>query len=377
MNNSSTVSLDNITNIDNLSVIFEFPEPYDSIRRVVNWATIGLVLMSIIGNTLIIVVMSQKQNRKSSTSLLFTCLAVSDMLLAFSVPFERWLHWTFGISLYGISAQLTTTKTVLTYSNIQMSSWLLVCITAERVLSIAFPYKIKELCTRQRAGTVVCFILIVILSLNSCAFNFIVSVTFDDAYGIIWVSKVDNGGKVIAWIDFTVSFFIPILCIICGSVYIIVHLLRISIQKHDSKNSRNRSVTMTLLAANIVFVVTMSPFVLLHLIYPSVGDVKSSIYLFWTMSELFMFTSDMNAALNFFVYVLSGSRFRSDVKQLFGLRHVDIAHSPSVYRKRLIHAVNALTTFRKQTHRIEVQCQTSPTPTNKIQVSLKQMQRKS
>lgn len=313
---NSTVDYQEITN--NKTVNYDFPEPYHSIRIAVNWAIIGLVVMSFLGNSLIIIVMSRKQNRNSSTSVFFTALAVSDISIAISVSLERWLHWVFGINLYGISPYLTKLKIVCTYANIQISSWMLVCVTMERVLSIALPYKIKELSTKTRARVLVCAVCAFTVGLNTCGFTLIVDIHFDESLGIIWDKKIDNGDTIIAWMDFVVSFCVPITLIGIGSVYIVIHLLRISIQKHATRNNRNSSVTKTILAANIVFVVTMSPFVLLHLLYPSVDDVDISPYLFWTLSEAFMFLSDSNAALNFFVYVLSGSRFREDVKQLLG-----------------------------------------------------------
>lgn len=340
---NSTVDYQEITN--NNSMNYDFPEPYQSIRVAVNWAIIGLVLMSFLGNTLIIIVMSRKQNRNSSTSVFFTALAVSDTSIAVSVSLERWLHWIFGISLYGISPYLTKMKIICTYANIQISSWMLVCITMERALSIAIPYKIKELSTKTRARVLVCAVCAITIGLNTCGFTLIVDVHFDESRGIIWDKKVDNGDTIIAWMDFTVSFCIPIGLIIIGSVYIVIHLLRISIQKHATRNSRNSSVTKTILAANIVFVATMSPFVFLHLIYPSVNDVDISLYLFWTLSEIFMFLSDSNAALNFFVYVLSGSRFRKDVKQLLGCQ-TSLETSSSSHTNILANAVHTVSSLR-------------------------------
>jgi hypothetical protein len=197
---------------------------------------------------------------------------------------------------------------------------MLVCITVERVLSIAMPFKIKEICTKARAGVIIFIVCAVILCLNTIEFTVIVGVRFNEDIGIIWIKKVDDGDKIIAWMDFVNSFFIPIIFIVIGSVYIIVNLLRVNVNKQITNKNRNRSVTMTLLGANIVFVLTMSPFVLFHLVVPSLEGMNSSIFLFWTMAEIFMFLSDMNCALNFFVYVLSGAKFRSDVMLLLGLK---------------------------------------------------------
>lgn len=152
--------------------VFEFPEPYKTIRDVINWAIIGLVLMSVTGNTLIMIVMCREQNRTSSTSVLFTALAISDLFISISVSFERWLHWTFKVNIYGINHILTKAKTIFNYSNIQISSCLLACITLERVISIALPHKIKLICTKTKI--LVLLTCIVVFSINTFGFIFVV-----------------------------------------------------------------------------------------------------------------------------------------------------------------------------------------------------------
>jgi hypothetical protein len=310
--NASTENDDYLTYDSN----FEFPKLYKTIRNCVAWAIIGLVLSSLFGNIMIIAVMLQKRNRKSSTSSFFIALAVSDMSLAFSVSFERWLLLIYNVSVYGINSYITTTKVILTYSNVQFSSWMLACITVERVLSIAMPFRIKEICSKTRAEVIIFIVFVVILCLNTVEFTLLVDIRYIEGMGMIHINKVDDGELIIAWTDFANSFFIPINIIVIGSVYIIVNLLRVNVNKQVTNKHRNKSVTMTLLGANIVFVLTMSPFVFLHLAIFHFN----SLYLFQTVSHIFMFLSDMNCALNFFVYVLSGAKFRSDVMQLLGFK---------------------------------------------------------
>ncbi|KAL4217927.1 hypothetical protein ACF0H5_022666 [Mactra antiquata] len=260
--------------------------------------------------------MSRGKNRKSSTSVFFLALAVSDMFMAISVSFERWLLRNYQLSLYNINSHLTAAKVALTYTNIQLSAWILVCITIERMTSIALPYVVKNICTRRLAQMVVVVLVGIFASFNALQFTQIVDLYLDDMNNVHMLEKVNNAEKIIQWLDFTFSFFIPIMILIMGSIFIVVSLARVKIQKHDMKMNRNSSVTRTLLAANLVFILTMSPYLILKLLHPIIYGTWISVYMFWALTDVFLLLSDMNCALNFFVYVMSGARFRADAKEL-------------------------------------------------------------
>ena len=299
--------------MDNLTVT-DFPEPYKSIRNYVNKSIIVIVVLAIFGNIIIVKVMLRKENRNSSTSIFFIALAISDMSLTGLLSLETWLHRMFGINLYSVNQYVTTVETIMHYSIYQTSIWILICITLERLITVASPFKIKLLCTKRHAFVISVMVCSLIMTMNTIQFTVIVRVESDalSPYNNM-IEIIKNGYTIITVIEFMMSFFLPVVIIVTSSIYIVIHLHR---QKMLSiKTNRNRSVTMTLLAANIVFLLTTLPFVLLQLISL---NVNISPYLFWTLFDIFIFLADMNSALNFYVYVLSGSKFRSDVKKILG-----------------------------------------------------------
>ena len=299
--------------MDNATVT-DFPEPYKSIRNYVNKSIIIIVVLAIFGNIMIVKVMLRKENRNSSTFIFFIALAISDMSISGLLSLERWLHWVFGINLYSVNKYVTTVETIMHYSFYQTSIWILMCITLERLTIIISPFKFKLFCTKTHAIVISVMVCTLIMTMNIIQFTVIVRVDFDaiSSYNKI-MDIIKNGYTIIAVMDSIIAFFLPVVIIVTSSIYIIIHLHR---QKMLSiKTDRNRSVTMTLLAANIVFLLTTSPFVLLQLISL---NVNISPYLFWTLFDIFLFLADMNSALNFYVYVLSGSKFRSDVKKILG-----------------------------------------------------------
>lgn len=295
-------------------------EPYKTIINVINYSLLGLVIISITGNTIIIRVMSLPRNRKSATSVFFLALAVSDILLAIALPLERWLHWTTAFAIYGLNPVIAVMKIIFNFSIVQISSWTLVCITIERVVSVVLPHKVKTLFTAKRASCVLFATCFLIITINAALFTQLVDISYDEQNGPLWQDKLTGAKTIIQWWDLCISFLIPFGIILTGSLKIVTQLVRASVQKHDSNKHRNNPVTRKLLAANIVFVLTMSPYSLFYSLSATSLDVGIRPRLTWFISDVLLFISDWNSTLNFFVYFLSGVRFRSDVKQLLACK---------------------------------------------------------
>lgn len=295
-----------------------FPEPYKSIRNYVNKSIIILVVLSVLGNIMIIKVMLKKENRNLSTSTFFMALAVSDLSISLFNSLGRWFAWMFDTRRNTISHDVWTFITIGYYSNVNISTWILICITVERLTSISMPYRYRTMCTKVRACVIILMVCVSIISLNIIYFTLLVSVEYDTKFLTFkTMDRTKNGEKILIVMDSITSFFLPVVIIILSSVYITIKLRRNSKKISNMNNNRSMSVTMTLLAANIVFVLTTSPFVFLHLIN---FGVSMSPYLFLTMRDVFVFLAEMNSTLNFYVYVLSGSKFRSDVKEILGIQ---------------------------------------------------------
>lgn len=288
-------------------------EIYRTGLSVLNWFNLAVVLLALFGNTLIVIIMALPHNRKSSTSIFFTGLAVSDFLLVLILPFERWLHWATGKTVYTFSPTIVIIKVILNYSVLQISTWILACITIERVLSVVIPHKIKTICTMERSLVLLISVILFILAMYTFAVIVLVDVTYIEEVGPIWDSKVPYGVEIIQWWDLIMTLIVPFVVILIGSAVIITQLTRASLQKHDRRSDRHNPVTAKLLAANVVFIITMSPFCIFFYFGVTFSEKPEVDFL---VSNILLLLSDSNAAWNFFVYCLSGTRFRSDVKKV-------------------------------------------------------------
>ena len=113
-------------------------------------------------------------------------------------------------------------------------------------------------------------------------------------------------------IDMFVIGVVPSVLILIGNIFIILTVYEAD-TKRKSMTRKNRSkmstVTLTLLLISFMFLVTTTPFGVM-LIILNRGDERPIIeFLF----DLTMLWSYMNNAINFFLYMLSGKRFRREL----------------------------------------------------------------
>ena len=223
---------------------------------------------------------------------------------------------------------------LFTYIPIHCSAWILVAITAERVISVFFPFRSREIVTCRRAllllaGIVVC---VTGLDLHSLWTYSI----YTDTYGHISCTAGPNQSyhdfytKYFVWIDAFVASYIPFCVMLISNIAIIIKLTQARIKRkshmnvHMKSSSGRGSMTLVLLTLNFVFLITTSPSVIFLSFQETFrGDgsphAMSKFYLAYVITGVLSYC---NSALNFVLYCLTGSRFRRDMAALFCRRHI-------------------------------------------------------
>lgn len=306
-NDSST----DITTFDNRKTpepygLLKYLEIYEKVNTVLTWSLIVLIAVALVGNILIIIVMTNKLKRKTQYSAIFVALAVSDLIVIVFGPFDR-IFIIFTKYNLKISVAVQTFKTIVLYTSTQMSSWLLVFLTVERVLSVAVPFRVKYIC-----GNRVKLILIISTFITLAAYNTIAHTVFLEIIifpeGYIDAVEVYAGSFIAKrWIDACLLYFVPVFVLITGSTYIIY---KRSFSPETFRNSAS-SATKILLSSVLLFIVTMTPFQ----VYTFLKDRLDSLYLNLTIYDALAFLIDLNSALNFYIYFLTGIQFRIHVRQ--------------------------------------------------------------
>ena len=206
------------------------------------------------------------------------------------------------------------------------STLLIIVMTFERFYSIIMPHKAASFNTTKRAKiTITCIVIF------GTIYNIPhVFVSANQGRNCIAHTSETVTGQVYFWSSFVINFLFPFLSLLTINGVIIHKIgnrsrlvsLKSEGQSQDKqpkvKNSE-RQIYVTLLLVTFAFLVLMSP-TFACLLYSSIVGIGNSpktyadFVLFYNVAQKTYYT---NFGINFFLYVISGQKFRSDLIQLF------------------------------------------------------------
>ena len=269
-----------------------------------------LMALGIPGNILSIIILYRLKKSQPSTYLL--CLAVSDLIVLSVWELFDWVGSAFKINFidnYGIFCRI---QTFGYFSGIQISSWMLVLVTLERVCSVLYPHKVRTVFSPCRSLLSVLLTVTCIVGMNIKFLAGIQNISterycfesdnFDYFYVQVW-----------PWIYLNTGFFIPCVFLLCGNIVIVVTLWRktneASVSLHHNTAIKNKVsvVTKRVIVLNSAYIVCGSP-ICVYVIINLFGWLDSE--LVKTILTMLMLT---NNSINFFLYIMVGSMFRKEL----------------------------------------------------------------
>ena len=275
-----------------------------------------VILMGFNGNLIVFLLMRRPNLRKQSFSHYLSVLAVCDSvsLLIRSLFWINLLKITMGqkpVITFHTDILCPFSEYIMTTNHV-MCSWLLVCITFERIIVTCFPLSATKMCTPPIAKTVVCILLVCVLSLFSY---------------ILYYSSYSCGmcgmGTRLMSIHYTIATtfvtMLPLILIIVGNVVIVITMHRNStFTSHQQRDDNRNHVTIMLVILSASFVVLFLPNAMLVLVMQLrsdwINDLKVAlgpVNMLW----------DLNYSSNFYLYAITGNLVRSEFKSwYYGLR---------------------------------------------------------
>ena len=215
------------------------------------------------------------------------------------------------------------------YSSFFCSTYLLIAMTFERFYSIIRPHKAASFNTVQRAR-------IIIVCIYSFKFSY--SIPFWFTSGNNKKSCIPNKyasdnvlGQLYHWLTEIITFIFPFVSLLTMNS-IIIHTLRkrskfnilasageieIADKSLKSKQPEKQIFTMLLLVTFVFLtlnVPTRAMVFYLNFYTGSTPYYYASLHLFYQVGQKTFFT---NHGINFFLYVMSGQKFRTDLRNLF------------------------------------------------------------
>ena len=254
--------------------------------------------------------------------------AVTTAISVLLSGLTRYLNMVFGVDMPPNQQGHCSIIAFGLFFGSMSSTFFITNMTFERFYSILVPHKAASFNTVKRAKITIACILVFSLLFNFPHF-FISSNTgrVCNSFGKAIRSKY---GQVYYWFFFCLNFTVPFASLLTMNVFIIYTLKSRSMtflggssnqghsQGQTMRNSE-RQITITLLLVTFVFLILSIPG-LVMVFYTNYIDVRRSkytfagYYLFYNVAQKAVYT---NHGINFFLYVISGKKFRVDLINLF------------------------------------------------------------
>ncbi|XP_025077655.1 probable G-protein coupled receptor 139 isoform X2 [Pomacea canaliculata] len=330
------------------------------------WSVFPPVLLAVgtCGNALSIAVLSRSNMRRSNAALYLIVLAVVDTMVLYTGLLRQWLLHLIEVDIRQFSPVACKLHSWMVYFTLDISVWILVAFTFERLISVCLPHDVKRHCNAQTSCVFLSVIAVVLMTINS---HFLYGL--DDEYiqtNVTVYDELDHHRQVTTvrrciplgreyehfynmvwpWIDLCIYSLLPLsLIVVCNSVIIIKVCVsrrkarrvipsvapstHTDVQADDTRSRQVSSMTATLMTLNLVLLVTTMPisaYLIVEPYFETIRDSSSEQYdpkvsaqfsMAWAIVNIFMYT---NNSINFLLYCVSGTRFRGELLSLFGRR---------------------------------------------------------
>ncbi|XP_046332633.2 sex peptide receptor-related protein 2-like [Haliotis rufescens] len=312
-----------------------YPQEYHRLNAVINFLNRYYIWVIFAfgcpGNVMSICVIAGMSRRRLTTSFFSVAvLAVVDNLTIIMKMVENQSrsHKMLSFDETGCQFLFFLGLTCAAFAN-----WILIIISAERFTAVAFPMKVALIWSLRRAvGIIVC----VFVFLGLVHSHIFASVTHYENYTCTVKTRFHQYIHPYWYFtSATVYAFIPATCLIVFNVLIIVLLRRSSatrrhmLSESDASNvearRQDRQVTIMLVTVAVTFLILTIPRCVCVIAYHSMCTGNADL-MCTTRRQLFdtltTQIADTNHAINFYLYVLTGRRFRENFLKLFKCRQM-------------------------------------------------------
>lgn len=286
-----------------------------------------IFVIGVIGNLLIIAVMRRKKFHGTTTCIYLLLMAIADLLVLVIGIIPEWLSANGIIVFKEIHPMSCKLEKFLQYTFGDISIWILMCFTVDRFVAVCFPFSKTNFCKPGRAKFYCLAVTILAVLKNACVFWTRGRVyelhRHDDGNTTLEVES--NCGKpepftnfeeyIRPWIAFALISAVPFIVIIVCNIMIIRALIEskeaTSGNKIQSKKETTyKQMTMMCLSASFAFLVFITPSIVLLIGKPYWDNEDDAYIIAKAINNQLTY---VNHSINFFLYCISGARFRSEL----------------------------------------------------------------
>ncbi len=336
--------MENITQSDsytNCTLLYPDNIPlacYDVFRQIKFYMLIIIIPVGIVTNILSLSIFFTSSLKKQTTAHYLISLAFADIFLLLG----ELLNWINTERIRGepLLGSFMTTHDLwcklimyIRYAGRLWSSWLVVVITVERYIAIAFPHRVSLISTPFKAKIFIIIEMLLSFTISIFPFFTVGVYTYDNGqYNMTGCFYYNTEEYKIASITIMGlgELFVPSVVVCIATALIIVTLRKPRMFRRYSmrENSPKAQLTTMLLAVAIVFLAMRLPYLLLfHIdmlkfkIWSPPGETTK--FVIYASKSVAYSLAVLNYSINFFLYCLCGSTFRNAFKRLYGCMEIN------------------------------------------------------
>ncbi|XP_054006295.1 probable G-protein coupled receptor 139 [Hylaeus anthracinus] len=340
------------------------------VRFLLSYITPFIIILGVLLNTVSFGMLSTPILCESNLSRYLKALALSDngaLIFNYGVGIAK-SHFTFVNNLFMNSRFLCSLNSVTMEFFQFTSTWLVVALTWTRLFAIMFPFGIRGHCYNCSE--------IITLTILICT-TFIISLTklysggyeTDSVFEFIPCQKMIIPWGSPMYFYIALSTWLPLLFIFIGNILLIIHMKKTEkirsqlTQNFRHKANRTHHTSRILFVVSTVYLVLILPLGIVETLelywdvilikYPATEGKEKMEYVHWLKEKMLLkwcrglcfHVYHWNFAINFFLYCLTGKKFRNVVIQtmkrykniIFSVffKHIDKCISCSNYSTHL------------------------------------------
>ena len=288
------------------------------------------LIVGLFGNSLTIATMMSKEFLNMTSRYILICLAFSDTTLLLTQPFNK----IFFRNMLGYDPRALSDASCKIFFHIfktakMTSSWLIVLLCFERFIAVVFPLKAKTIITKRNM-----FILIGL------------DYVFIGTYNAVWTfsSIVVNGvckpdvtypETKQKYRDFLLagSSFYSLIPMIIMAILTPIIVAKLLIQRNKrrqmssgmgtaKKDSDTVRISAMLIGVVLAYIIFILPITVVHNLafWKGVSAFDTNTLDFFVLREVAQMLEQFNYAINFFLYVLCSTKFRSRVFEILRIQ---------------------------------------------------------
>lgn len=288
-------------------------------QEVIRYVFPIIILFGTIGNVLSILVLYRKAMQRNCSSTYLIMLAVTDMAVLYLSCFKTWLRIvTGGYEMLHINSGMCKTIKYLFFTSTHLSAWFIVLLTCERFLVVCFPFRASRYWIVHRPWIITLVTIGIIMLININYFWTSELIVIRKTLKCVVFEHDTLMCTVFPILNMFIYSFLPAGIVFSFNMAIIATIARHNRFK-DAPQQRGittmlrrqnqQRLTVMLICICLLWLLLSGPYAIIS------SFIHNASIFVRTISYLLMY---VNHAINFYIYCLTGKRFRFELKRMFG-----------------------------------------------------------